>query len=94
MKLFINEISDDLFKVRIIQESETSHIVTLKDNDFYELTKNQITKRKLVELSFNFLLKKEKNTSIFSEFELQVISQYFPDYLDNVKSWVSEVKKV
>ncbi len=94
MKLFINEISGDLFKVRIIQESETFHIVTLKDIDFYELTKNQITKRKLIELSFNFLLKKEKNTSIFSEFELQVISQYFPDYLDNVKSWVSEVKKV
>ena len=94
MKLFINEISDDLFKVRIIQESETTHLVTLRDNYFYELTKNQITKKKLIELSFNFLLKKEKNTSIISEFELQIISQYFPDYLDNVKSWALEVKKV
>ncbi len=86
-KLFINEISSDLFKVKIVDKSETFHLVTLSDNYLNKLTENKISKKKLIELSFKFLLEKEENTSILSEFDLQVISQYFPDYLDNVKSW-------
>jgi len=87
MKFHIDQINKDLFKVSIKDNIETCHHVTLKDEIFQKLTQKKITKEKLVYLSFKFLLKKERNTQILREFELQVISEYFSDYMENVKSW-------
>ena len=92
MKFQIDQINNDLFKVFIIDNIDTCHLVTLKDEIFQKLTKKKITKEKLINLSFEFLLKKEKNTQILREFELQVISEYFSDYMENVKSWCSQGK--
>ena len=92
MKLQIDQINKDLFKVSIKDNIETCHHVTLKDEIFQKLTQKKITKEKLVNLSFEFLLKKEKNTEILREFELQVISEYFSDYMLKVKSWCSQGK--
>ena len=92
MKVQIDLINKDLFKVSIKDKINTCHLVTLKDEIFQKLTQKKITKEKLVNLSFEFLLKKEKNTEILREFELQVISEYFSDYMENVKSWCSQGK--
>ena len=92
MKFQIDLINKDLFKVSIKDKINTCHLVTLKDEIFQKLTQKKITKEKLVYLSFEFLLKKEKNTEILREFELQVISEYFSDYMENVKSWCSQGK--
>ena len=92
MKYKTDQINKDLFKVSIKDNIETCHHVTLKDGIFQKLTQKKITKEKLVNLSFEFLLKKEKNTEILREFELQVISEYFPDYMENIKSWCSQAK--
>ena len=92
MKYKTDQINKDLFKVSIKDNIETCHHVTLKDEIFQKLTQKKITKEKLVNLSFEFLLKKEKNTEILREFELQVISEYFSDYMENVKSWCSQGK--
>ena len=92
MKFQIDHINKDLFKVSIKDNIETCHHVTLKDEIFQKLTQKKITKEKLINLSFEFLLKKEKNTQILREFELQVISEYFSDYMENVKSWCSQEK--
>ena len=92
MKVQIDLLKKDLFKVSIKDNIETCHHVTLKDEIFQKLTQKKITKEKLVNLSFEFLLKKEKNTQILREFELQVISEYFSDYMENVKSWCSQGK--
>ena len=92
MKFHIDQINKDLFKVSIKDNIETCHHVTLKDEIFQKLAQKKITKKKLINLSFEFLLKKEKNTQILREFELQVISEYFPDYMENVKSWCTQGK--
>ena len=92
MKLQIDQINKDQFKVSIKDNIETCHHVTLKDEIFQKLTQKKITKEKLINLSFEFLLKKEENTQILREFELQVISDYFPDYMENIKSWCSQEK--
>ena len=92
MKFQIDQINKDLFKVSIKDNIETFHHVTLKDEIFQKLTQKKITKEKLINLSFEFLLKKEENTQILREFELQVISDYFPDYMENIKSWCSQEK--
>ena len=92
MKVQIDLLKKDLFKVSIKDKINTCHLVTLKDEIFQKLTQKKITKEKLVNLSFEFLLKKEKNTQILREFELQVISEYFSDYMENIKSWCSQEK--
>ena len=92
MKFQIDKINNDLFKVYIKYNTETCHNLTLKDEIFHKLTQKKITKKKLINLSFEFLLKKEKNTQILREFELQVISEYFPDYTEYIKSWCSQGK--
>ena len=92
MRFQINKINKNLFKVLIKDSVDTYHLVTLSDEIFKKLTKKRIPKIKLINLSFEFLLKKEKNTQIFREFELQVISEYFPDYLENVRRWCVEGK--
>ena len=92
MKFQIEQINNDLFKVSIKDNIDTCHLVTLKDEIFQKLTQEKITKEKLINFSFEFLLKKEKNTQILREFELQVISEYFPDYIENIKSWCSRCK--
>ena len=89
MKVKIDQINKDLFKVSIKDNIDTCHLVTLRDEIFQKLTKKKITKEKLINLSFEFLLKKEKNTQILREFELQVISEYFSDYMKNIKLWCS-----
>ena len=92
MKYQIDQINKDLFRVSIKDNIDTFHLVTLKDEIFQKLTQKKITKKKLINLSFEFLLKKEKNSQILREFELQVILEYFPDYMENIKSWCSRGK--
>jgi hypothetical protein len=54
--------------------------------DYYEqLTGGAIPAAKLIKKSFEFLLAREPNTSILSEFDLAVISRYFPDYVQEMK---------
>jgi len=92
MKLKVDQIDNNLFKVLIKDSVDSFHLVTVSDKIFQKLTKKKITKKKLIQLSFEFLLKKEKNTQILREFEIQVISEFFPDYLDNLKLWCAEGK--
>ena len=49
------------------------------------MTNNKLTKTELITHSFEFLLKRESNQSILKKFNLEVISQYFPEYIDEIK---------
>jgi hypothetical protein len=40
-----------------------------------------------LEKSFEFLLARELNTSILSQFKIEVVSQYFPNYVGAVGKW-------
>ena len=52
-----------------------------------KLTNGKISKETLLEKSFEFLLEREPNTSILSQFKIEVISQYFPDYVGAAGKW-------
>jgi hypothetical protein len=68
------------FEVRLAANTITHHKLIV-DQDYYEkLTGGSISAQKLVEKSFEFLLSREPNTSILSEFNLKVIARYFPEY--------------
>ncbi len=87
MDIVIKKISENEFKITINSSSSTTHNVTLTDEVYQNLTKGKVSKEDLLNFSFKFLLEREPNTSILSSFELKVISRYFPEYEQNVKSF-------
>jgi hypothetical protein len=74
------------FEVTVRGNTVTRHKVTLTQEYYEKLTAGAGSPEKLVEESFEFLLAREPNTSILSEFDLAVISKYFPGYEQEIKS--------
>ena len=85
MSILITELSDNKFEITVNDKLITKHIVLLTDEYYDSLTKKTISKKKLLEYSFHFLLDREPNTSILSSFELNIISKYFPEFENEIK---------
>jgi hypothetical protein len=69
------------FKVTVKESgSQTTHLVSLKADDYQNLTGGKVREEDLIEQSFRFLLSHEPKESILREFNLSVISRYFPQY--------------
>ena len=76
----IKLIKDSDFEVTVKLKSTTQHVVHLS-NDFYKLlTDGKVSHENLIKASFEFLLDRESNNSILSQFDLEAISHYFPEY--------------
>ena len=89
MTILIKELSNDEFQVTVNEVTTTIHKVNLSDNVYKKLTKEKINKKKLIEFSFKFLLERESNTEILPTFELSVISNYFPEYINSINERIS-----
>ncbi len=83
----ITEIEKDKFLVEVSDNVKSSHNVVISDEVYQELTNSMISKYELLEKSFAFLLDREPNTSILTNFEIQIISHYFSDYTNCVRRW-------
>ena len=83
--ILVETIDNNSFKVSVTKDSSTEHIVLLSDRFHQDVTNNKLTKTELITKSFEFLLKRESNQSILKKFNLEVISQYFPEYIDEIK---------
>jgi len=81
----VEAIDNNSFNVSVTKGSSTEHIVLLNNHFHQDVTNNKITKIELITHSFEFLLKRESNQSILKKFNLEVISQYFPEYIDEIK---------
>ena len=67
--------------VSVADERSTRHFaVTVKKSDYQKLTGGNVPVEELVRKSFEFLLEREPKESILSQFDLMVISHYFPEY--------------
>ena len=76
----ILEIDRNNFEVEIKSKDKTIHEVYFSDDFFKNYDKKFKSKKDIVFKSFQFLLKREKNTSILKTFNIQVIKNYFPEY--------------
>ena len=76
----IKKVTEDVFEVTIPGSVVTQHEVTITDLAHHHLTSGGATKEELLDFSFKFLLEREPNTSILSQFDITVISHYFPEY--------------
>ncbi len=65
----------------------TSHTVTVKKDDLKRLAPKQ-TPMELVWASFLFLLERESKESILREFDLMLITKYFPEYEKEIKNYL------
>lgn len=74
-----------IFKVTVSGSITTYHQVILTKDYYQKLTFQKITPEELILQSFTFLLIHEPNTSILSQFNLEIIQVYFPEYEEEIK---------
>ena len=82
----IEVIKKDLerFKVIVHDRTTTVHTVNLTKDYYQQLTEGKVSPEMLIEKSFEFLLEREPNTMILSQFDLPIIGEYFPEYEKSV----------
>ena len=83
----IIKLEKDQFSVEVIDKKTTFHKIIISDEIHKNLTDGLVSKKRLLEKSFEFLLEREPNTSILTNFEIQLISNYFSDYDNYISSW-------
>jgi hypothetical protein len=81
----VKKIDDRTLEVTVAGRTTTTHRVTVDPAYHEKLTSGHTSAEKLVEKSFEFLLKRESNTSILRAFELPVIGRYFPEYETTIR---------
>jgi hypothetical protein len=82
----ITKLDDTTFQVVVKRKVTTTHQVKVSESYHQKLTKGRISVDELIEKSFEFLLKREPNTSILRTFDLPVIGHYFPEYEREMQS--------
>jgi hypothetical protein len=85
-RIEVEKIDQSKFRVRVAEAgSETSHDVTVSLNDYTRLASGKAGPEELVRRSFEFLLEREPKESILTQFDLSVISHYYPEYEREIK---------
>ncbi|NIA25493.1 MAG: hypothetical protein GWP04_07965 [Gammaproteobacteria bacterium] len=82
----IIQTAADQYTVRVRDDkSSTVYNVRVREADVQRLAPETDAAR-LIEESFRFLLEREPKESILSTFDLPVISKYFPEYEEEIRS--------
>ncbi len=76
----VKQLDETTFEVSVQGRTPTTHRVTATQAYAEKLAGKGVTIEQLVSRSFDFLLEREANTSILSQFDLPVIGRYFPEY--------------
>lgn len=84
----VKEVATNRYEVTVTGDgSSTAHHVGVDPDDFKGLSGDP-SGADLVEASFRFLLDRESKESILRDFELSVISRYFPEYHEKIESYL------
>lgn len=86
-QIHIKRMTDHEYGVRVIEgDHATDHHVRVPETLRDELGIVDLDEDRLVRESFHFLLEREPADSILGEFDLDVISRYFPDYVTEIQT--------
>lgn len=91
-KITVKVVKDTTFEVTVQGERMTTHRVSLSHSYYEKLTHGLIAPELLVKRSFQFLLERESNTSILSQFDLPLINRYFPEYEATIQKMLGKVR--
>jgi hypothetical protein len=84
----VSAAGTDAYEVSVTQGgSSTTHHVTVDPDDLKGLSGDP-SPADLVAASFRFPLEREPKESILRDFELSVISRYFPEYREEIHSYL------
>ena len=86
----VEHISGERWLVTVAGDPTTQHTVIVTDADLRRLSGPAATPEQLLRASFRFLLVREPNTSILSQFELPVIARYFPEFEREIPRYLEE----
>ena len=71
--------------VRITNSETSSHAVDVPTSDYEELAGGaNCSVDEFIEESFEFLLEREPQSAIMSQFEIRTIERYFPEYPEEI----------
>ncbi len=70
-------------------DTTTSHKVRVSEGLLLDLGLADDDAERLVRESFAFLLEREPSTSILTEFSLDEISRYFPEYVEELRARIA-----
>ena len=88
-QISVESSGDTVYRVIVRQgRNVTKHEVTVTPDDVARYAPGT-TAQRLLEASFEFLLKREPASSILSRFALPVIERYFPEYPGEIRQMVS-----
>lgn len=79
-----------LVQVRDV-EGESSYDVTLRQNAYERLSREKYAPETCVEAAFRFLLDREPKRSILSSFDIDQISQYFPEFESELPKYLPQL---
>ncbi len=87
-EITVEPAGGDAYKVTVSETgSATTHEVTVSAADLGRYGGGG-SLEKLIEASFRFLLDREPKESILGQFDLSVISRYFPDYPSRIGDYL------
>lgn len=86
-RIDVRPLTDDTFEVNIDEGTVSTHLVTATDKHV-ELLCGDCDPARLVEASIRFLLDREPKESIMSQFDLDVIAGYFPEYPSKIHDYL------
>ena len=82
----VSLIDANTYQVVVEKDVETTHVVRMSQEYYRELCGATVTHEWVIVQAFNFLLERESNTEILSEFDLHDINRYFPEFEDEMTS--------
>jgi len=83
----ITPISEEVYRVQVSGRTETMHSVSMTNLDYERFTGGRKPKEQLILFAFEFLLKREENTSILREFAICNVNEFFPEFEKEVIDW-------
>lgn len=73
------------FSITITDEKGSGFYSVTMDKDFVTRIGASLQPEKIVEKSFEFLLEREPKENILAEFDITVISHYYPEFIPELE---------
>ncbi|MBC33470.1 MAG: hypothetical protein CMN01_02445 [Rickettsiales bacterium] len=91
MTITIEQLNQKEFKIKIAKAIETDHLIVISEEIYKDFTDEKLSKEQLIDFSIKFLLKRECNSLILKTFAIEEISNYFPEYINSLKDFISKI---
>ncbi len=75
------------YDVEVIDEFGSKKFNVTIQNGFYTDLKTSTPKEEIIKKSFEFLLKREPKEAILPQFDISIISSYFPEFSQKVRNF-------